>query len=185
MAIHNKNEMKLLKGFAIDIDGNHVLISTLQQHIEDNELGKVDRAKSMYRWTARVISKPDLESLISDLYSDGKRLQNYSWPDDPTGNFLLIGNYIDCNAAAKWYENKLKHIVDWETGQKILNGWHKKTATKDEGYNPNAKYEIDGYTATNGDTVSLADKDALVAHANQTLLKINTLKSQQKKNAIA
>ena len=180
MAIHKKDEIQVLKAQAIKIDDAHMLLVTLQQHAEDNEFGKIDRSKSMYRWFARVLAIDAMKEHIKILNDPAHCMEKYVWPDDKSGYYFCAANSIQCKTIAHWYELKLSKMLDWEIGQKVLKGWHRKTKMSEEGYNPNAAYEIDGYVADNGDVVSLSDREALLAHVGQNLQKINVLKSQAK-----
>lgn len=177
MAMLN-DEVAILKAQSIEIDENTILIVTQQYHTEKNAQGKTDRAKSKYRWLARVFTKDDLKKTIDFYYSDAQRLQKSRWPNDPDPWYLCCGN--DCSGAVvgKFFENKLKKTRSWEDGQKFLAGWQTQTANRVGAYNAGAVYPIENFKAENGDIVSLADKKALLAHVGQNLYHDHVMKSK-------
>ena len=160
--------MVILKAVSIKLDEDKVLLATLQYHVE-----KGNRAASRYRWLARVCKVEDIKAKISELKSDALRLEGWKWPNDPSWNGKICTNDSTNARAAAWLQLKLSKAVSWDEGQKLLNGFKK---TKNA-YNPKAVYEIEGYTCTDGSTVSLADKEALISKVGQNLAKEQTLKT--------
>jgi len=164
------DEIQVIKAVSMEVDSDTVLIATLQYHTEvRDDTGKLDRSKSFYRWAARAMKKNDVKDEIKARMADDKRLERGKWLDETLPFYLCIGNDSRNAAIANWLNLKLKKIVTWDAGQKILQGWKKKTAKTAEGFYPNAAYRIDGYTAANGDIVDLNDKDAILKHINQNL----------------
>lgn len=174
------DEMGILKGTAVKLDDNTILLVTMQYHTErDPQTGKVDRSKSRYRWLARVDTTANFQTMAAEMKQDANRLNPWRWPDDPswTGSIVYTdsGNLI----GSRWYTMKLKKAVDWDTGLKIFNGFKPALEAKGQDpYNAKAKYDVDGYTLPDGTTISLTDKEALLAHVGQNLVKEQTMKSK-------
>ena len=175
-----KDESQLLKSLMVRVDDNTILLVTEQYHTERNDLGKVDRSKSKYRWLARVFSNDSLRNLISELYDDANRLNRFRWPKDPDPWYICGDNSSTNGVIASWLSIKLKKIMTWEDGMKKLDGWETKTALREAGYNLSAAYDTEDYTDENGQLVSLKDKDALLKRVDQTLYKVRVLKSKSK-----
>lgn len=167
-----KDEITVVKSVMIKLDDTSAVLVTYQYHTEQNEFSKVDRSKSKYRWMARVFKVDDLIKKISWMREDANRLSKFKWPDDPWPWYVCSG-YPEHWKIADWLSTKLKKIKTWEDGQKILAGWENKTKTRPEGYNKNAKYEVDGYLDNDGKPVSLTDKQALLASIGKNLIKVN------------
>lgn len=172
MANMLKDEIQVIKAVSMEVDPNTVLIVTLQYHTEAKaeDASKVDRSKSFYRWGALVMDKEHIASEIQTRMLDKNRLERGKWPNDKIPYYLCIDNDSKNSTIANWLNLKLKKTVSWEIGQKILNGWKKKTASRPEGYVPNAKYRIDGYVCEDGFVVSLDNKEELMKHVNQSLI---------------
>lgn len=169
------DEMALLKCVSIKLTDDIMCLVTQQYHTEVNpETGKKDRAKSVYRWLARVCKIEDVKKTIREYMMDEHRLEAWTWPNDPTWNGKILARDSTKYAAGCWLNTKLKKMVDFDTALKVFKGWVK---CKDE-YNLNATYDTEGYKADNGDTVNLTDKEALIAHCGQNLFKARILKSQ-------
>lgn len=173
-----KDEVSICKAVCMKIDEDTGLLATLQYHTERNDQGKIDHEKSKYRWIARVFKMADMKAEIINLKSDENALKKYRWPDDPDPWFICVNNGNDGRCAAKFYMTKMNKIKSWEDGQEVLKGFVTKTAKREEGYNTNAAYATDAYTATNGDTLDLTDKAALLAHVGQTLYRNQQMKSK-------
>ena len=167
-----KDEITLLKSASVQIDGDHMLLATYQYHSESGKNGKTDRSKTFYRWLAHVFKIEDLQKWIDELLSDEHRLEKFSWPNDKLKLHLCTSDSTNA-AVGEWLDTKLRRCKTWDEGQKQLQGWQTPTARREGKFNPSAKYEIEGYTAENGDTVSLSDRDALLAHVGQNLYKDN------------
>ena len=179
MAKMLKDEIQVIKAVMMELDNDNVVLVTQQYHTETNpETNKVDRAKSLYRWVARPMTKDSLKKMIAGYLDDANRLNRGKWPDDKLDFFLCIGNGSENWRIGNFFQNKLKKLRTWEYGQKVINGWEAKTANRDEGYNPSAKYVIEGYVADNGDKISLTDKDALLKHIGENLIAPQIMKSK-------
>ena len=166
-----KDEIQNIKTLLISLDSSTAVLVAYQYHTETNEYSKVDREKSRYRYIARVVKLDDLASTIKDLSSDAKRLVKFKWPDDPWP-WYTADKYPEGWKIASWLNTKLKKIRSWEDGQKILAGWKNKTAHKPEGFNASAKYEVDGYLDSDGNSVSLTDRDTLLKYVGKNLIKV-------------
>lgn len=174
------DEMGILKGTAVKLDDNTVLLVTMQYHTErDPATSKLDRSKSRYRWLARVDTEANFRAMIADMKQDANRLNPWKWPNDPSWEGSIV--YTDSGnlVGSRWYTMKLKKMVDWETGLKIFNGFKPNLEAKGQDpYNAKAKYDTEAYVATDGTTVNLTDKDALLAHVGQNLVKEQVMKSK-------
>lgn len=169
------DEMQILKAVSLKPAEDVLLVVTYQYHVEnDPATGKKDHSKSKYRWLARAYSIPELKLRIQDLNSDAKRLLPWTWPDDPTWDGKMLTKDSTNYDAARWLTLKLSKALPWDEGLKFLNGWDKKQ----NGFNANKKYDLKGFTATDGSTLDLDDKDAVMKHVNQTFCKLSPLKSQ-------
>ena len=176
------DEMGILKGLAIKLDDTTALIVTMQYHTEKNERGKTDRSKSRYRWLARVQQIETINEAIKNMKSDANRLNPWKWPNDPSWDGQIV--YTDSGnlAGANWLRMKMKKLVDWDLGQKMLNGWKRTLEAKGEDpYNLKAKYDIEGYQAEDGTIVNLDDKEALLKLVGQNLVKEQQMKSKTAK----
>lgn len=168
-----KDEITVVKSLLIKLDLDHSMLVTYQYHTEPNDMGKVDRSKSKYRWMARVFKTDDLIKKINWMRLDENRLSKFKWPNDPWPWYVSSG-YPEHWKIADWLATKLKKIKSWEDGQKFLQGWETKTKHRAEGFNKNAKYEIEGYLDEKGQTVSLVDKAALLKRVGQNLIKVKS-----------
>lgn len=176
------DEMGILKGLAIKLDDTTALIVTMQYHTEKNERGKTDRSKSRYRWLARVQKIETINEAIKNMKSDANRLNPWKWPNDPSWDGQIV--YTDSGnlAGANWLRMKMKKLVDWDLGQKMLNGWKRTLEAKGEDpYNLKAKYDIEGYQAEDGTIVNLDNKEALLKLVGQNLVKEQQMKSKTAK----
>lgn len=163
-----KDVFMILKAVTFKLDAETACIATYQYHTEKDDSGKTIRAKSGYRWLARVFKIADAQAEVERLNEDKNRLERWVWPDDPTWDkYICIGSDSNNAKFSSWLKCRLKKMVDWDLGQKLLNGWSKC----DQDYNLNAKYDTDGYTAPDGTTVSLADREALLKLVGKNLWK--------------
>lgn len=177
MAKMLKDEMSVIKSVMVEIDPDTVVLVTDQYHTEKNDLGKVDRSKSEYRWLARVMTKAEVKKMIDWCYADENRLNRWRWPNDKS-KFYVAPADSQNSKVGNWLENKLKKIRTWDYGMKVFKGWETQTAKRQEGYNPAAAYVVDGYVADNGDIVSITDREALLKHVGQNLLAPHLMKSK-------
>lgn len=155
------DEMSILKAVSIKLDDETVFINTLQYHTE-----KGDRSKSRYRWLGRVQKIDVIKSKITELRQDANRLNPWKWPDDPSWDGKIMYTDSDNLHASMWLRSKLMKVVDWDLGQKLLNGYDKKHNS----YNESKKYDMTAYNTASG-TVDLTDKEALKKLVGQNLWK--------------
>lgn len=167
-----KDEITVVKSLMMQVDKDIAMLVTYQYHTETNEFSKIDRSKSKYRWMARVFKTDDLVKKITSMREDANRLNKFRWPNDPWPWYICAG-YPENWKVADWLLTKYKKIKTWDEGQKILAGWKSSTSKRQEGFNEKAKYEIDGYLDKDGKPVSLADKQAILDHLGDNLIKID------------
>ena len=165
------DEMQVLKAVSLKVSDDVVLIVTSQYHTEKIPgTKKVDHSKSQYRWLARAYSITALNERIKDLASDEKRLGPWHWPDDPSWNGKMFTDDSTNYKASTWLAIKLKKALPWEEGLKFLHGWDKKENVA----RPSIAYATKGYTATDGSTVDIDDREAVLKHVNQNFFKPKT-----------
>lgn len=183
------NEIEIMKSVSVEIDPDTILVATYQYHTEPlvDENGqtvygptgnaKSDRSKSYYCWKAKIWNKADLKAEIAALKSDARRLDPWMWL--PTDRFVTLYDRDSTNGGhANWLSNKLKKAKPWEEGLEILKGFKKRTPKNPEPrYNKAAAFDLDGYTAEDGSTVDISDRDSLLRFVGQTLVKEIPLKS--------
>lgn len=169
------DEMQILKAVSIKASDDVLLVVTFQYHVEENPAtGKKDHSKSKYRWLARAYSIPELKERIKDLLSDAKRLEPWHWPDDPSWDKKIFGKDSTNYEAARWLTLKISKALPWDEGLKILNGWDKKAKCA----RPDLAYDVKDYVATDGSTVDITDRDAILKRVNQNFFKPKYLKTQ-------
>lgn len=163
------DEMALLKAVSIKLDDNTMFVMTLQYHTE-----KGDRSKSRYRWLGRVCRIQDVQDKIVEYKTNENKLNPWMWPNDPSWDGKILYTDSDCAHAAAWLRSKLNKAVDWDTGVKIMNGWDKK---KDE-YFTAKKYDTEDFNTEDGASISILDKDALLARVGQNIWKEQVKKAK-------
>lgn len=178
MAKMLKDEMAVVKATSMALTDDVVMIVTEQYHTETGDTGKVDRSKSFYKWVACIKNKADLKKKIDWYLDDANRLERGTWIDNKFKYFFCVGNSSENFRIGEWFATKLKKMKTWENGQKAINGWETKTAQREEGYNPGAKYVTDGYVCDNGETISITDKEALLKHVGETIVAPHIMKSK-------
>ena len=166
-----KDELHILKAVAIRVDDSHVMLATVQYHTEKTDEGKYNKSKSFYRWFAKVLADKDWEAKFDYMLDDAHRLDKYKIPNDTTGLYLCCKNSTTNYDVGDWLQAKVSRALSWEDGMKRLAGFKTKTANRAEGYNTNAAYDTVGYKAENGDLVDITDKDSLLKHVGQNLIK--------------
>lgn len=176
-----KDEITILKSLMVSLDNDTAMLVTFQYHTETNEYSKVDRSKSKYRYMVRVFKIEDLVKKIAWMREDANRLNKFKWPDDPWPWYICAG-YPENWRVADWLACKLKKIKKWKDGQQLLAGFKPATAKQTAHFNDKAKYELNGYLDKDGNEVSITDRNALLKHVGQNLIKVDT---KQKKSKIA
>lgn len=169
MANIKTDEMALLKAVSIKLNDETMFIVTLQYHTE-----KGDRSKSRYRWLGRVCKTQDIAAKISEYKQNENKLNPWLWPNDPSWDGKILYTDSDCSHAGSWLRSKMNKAVDWETGVKLLNGWDKK---KNE-YFTAKKYDTEEYNTEDGATISILDKNALLARVGQNVWKEQVKKAK-------
>lgn len=162
-----KDAFTILKAISFKIDEETMCIATLQYHIERDADGKTAREKSRYRWLARVCKIEDVKAQVAFLCDDARRLEKWKWPDDPSWDGVVMTNDCTNDRASAWLNCRLKKLVDWEMGQKLLKGWKKA----DQDYNLNASYDTENYICEDGSKISLTDKEALKKQVGKNMHK--------------
>lgn len=162
-----KDAFTILKAISFKLDDEKMCIVTLQYHIEKDKDDKTIRTKSRYRWLARVCKIEDVKAKVTWLYDDAHRLERWKWPSDPSWDGVVMTNDCTNERAAAWLSCRLKKLVDWEQGQKLLKGWK----NVDQDYNLNAAYDTEDYTCEDGSKISLTDREALKAQLGKNMHK--------------
>ena len=177
-----KNAFTILKAISFKLDDELMCIATLQYHIEKDKDDKTLRAKSRYRWLARVCKIEDVKAKVAYLCDDARRLEPWIWPNDPSWDGVVMTNEPINDRASAWLNCRLKKLVDWEMGQKLLRGWKKA----DQDYNLNAAYDTEDYTCEDGSKISLTDREALKAQLNKNMHKelYRNVKAKEREAAV-
>lgn len=165
--------MAILKAVSIKVDTDKLFILSFMYHTETiagpDGKEKTDRSKSQYRYEGRLVTIADLQNEITNMKAnpDGA----WRWPTLDTWRCSY-----DCEATnkrgAKWLEARIKKAVDWPVGEKLLNGW--KPAKDD--YKDARKYDIVGYTASNGNKIDINLDTVKALQPGDTVSKILTPK---------
>lgn len=162
------DEMVILKAVSFKLDDETMCIATYQYHVEHDEAtGKVMRAKSRYRWLARVMKIADVREQVAWHHDDCRRLEKWKWPDDPSWDGCIALNDSSNEKASAWLACRLKKLVDWEQGQKLLRGWK----AREQEYSRSSAYELDDYQTEDGEMISLTDREALKKQVGKNLWK--------------
>jgi len=182
-----KDELEIVRAVSIKLDDDLAFVLSYQYHTEkdpDDPAGRRnDRSKSRYRMMGRVMRISAMEKAVSTLHEDANRMLPWKWPDDPSwqGRILYMKDSNN-EAFSNWLRLKVKKLVPWDIGMKILAGFKKDLSLpKDkirklgaEAYTvftPNAVYDTEGYTCSDGSTISITDKEALKSKAGQNVWK--------------
>ena len=120
----------------------------------------------------------NLETKMLELRQDENRLNPWYWPDDPSWNGKIVYSNDSSNKGrSNWIRLKINKAISWENGLMLMQGFKKDTDKKSKTFgqyvvrNPNSAYDMIGYTCTNGDIINLNDKDALMNHIGQNVVK--------------
>ena len=101
-------------------------------------------------------------------------------PLDRSKWFVCFGSQTAASFFADHLDIKLKKTMTWEAGMKKLDGWQTETSKRRARINPAAKWEDSGYLAPDGEEVCLRDRDALMKHFNEPLVKTMLSKTKLK-----
>ena len=172
-----KDELVMLKATSLKVDADHTAVVTYQYHSEKTDDGKQNRPKSFYRWFAKVLPNSEWKAKIDYMFDDEHRLEKFKIPNDSSGLYLCMGKSSTHYDVATWLDRKIRKAMTWEDGLKQLNGFKTKTPNRAEGVNANAAYDLVGYTAENGDVVDITNKEDLLKHLGQNLIKYIPKKS--------
>ena len=165
--------MAILKAVSCKLSNGNIVVLSFMYHTEldpsDPAGKKKDRSKSQYRYEGFLTTEADLQAKIAKMKADPDA--PWRWPSLETWR-ASYDNEPNNKRGAKWLEARLKKAVDWETFEKLLNGW--KPAKND--YKDNRKYDTTGYTSATGSTIDLT-KDIFETMApNTTFSKVLTSK---------
>lgn len=193
-----RDEIEIMRAMSAYLDKDTILVLTYQYHTEKDPADPAgqrnDRSKSRYRMLGRIMRKSDMEEAVYRLHKDENAMAPWIWPDDPGWKGKILYMY-DSNqkAFSNWLRLKLKKAVDWESALKILRGYKKdskakfaKNTPESAKYvklNPNSAYPTEGYSCSDGSTVSLTDREALLGKVNQNVWLEIPLKSREAKQA--
>ena len=181
-----QDEMEIIRAVSVDLGDGLTFMLSYQYHTEiDPATGRNDRSKSRYRMIGRVDTKENFDKLYLETRSDANRVNPWKWPDDPSWDGRILYMHDSTNAGfSNWLRLKAMKALPWEAYARVVTGWKKdpKKAAEDRrrkvkmpveevysAYTPSAVYETEGYSCTDGSTVSILDRDALKSKAGQTL----------------
>lgn len=174
VVLTDRDIMAILKGLSIKLDDENIVILTFMYHTEfDQTMQKKDRSKSQYRFEGRKLKIADLQTEINKMTENPT--EYWRWPTLDQYKINYAGE-ITNRRGARWLTARLAKAVDWQTAEMLLNGY--KISSKD--YKDSRKYEITGYTDSNGNQFDIT-LDALVAlEPGTTFSKILTPKRAAK-----
>lgn len=179
MSTMRKDEMTVLKSLMIkldDTDDGYVMLVAERYHTEIGSNGKNDRAKSKYEYIMKTMKHSEWVKLINECMDDNHRLETFTWENDEWHMFV---NKDSTNyAVGRWFINKLKKPISWDDGMKILHGWKKGTSKRAEGFSIKDAYATDEYKSHDGELISIEDKDAVLKHVNELLVRNVVMKSK-------
>jgi len=178
----HKDEMEILRAASTKLDPETVFVMTYQYHTEkdpDDPTGKKNlRSASRYRMLGRIEKLSDLEAKMAELRRDENRLFAWKWPDDPSWDGSILYAKDATNAGrSNWIRLKINKAIPWESMLLLMQGFKKDTDKSSRTFgqyvvrNPGAAYDVKGYTCSNGDTIDIDDKEALLAHVGQNVWK--------------
>lgn len=176
------NEMEILRAVSTKLDKDTLFVITYQYHTEkdpdDPEGKRTLKSASRYRMLGRIERISDLEARMIELRSDENRLDPWKWPDDPSWDGDILYAKDASNAArSNWIRLKLNKAISWENATALMQGFKKDTDKTSKTFgqyvirNPSVAYDTKGYTCTNGDVIDIDDKEALLAHVGQNVVK--------------
>ena len=116
--------------------------------------------------------------ILPELRLDENRLFPWKWPDDPSWDKNILYAKDASNAGrSNWIRLKLNKALSWDNAVALMNGFKKDTDKDSRTFgqyvvrNPGAAYDLKGYSCSNGDTVDIDDREALLAHVGQNVWK--------------
>ena len=161
--------MAILKAVSCKLSNGNIMVLSFMYHTEldpnDPAGKKKDRSKSQYRYEGIVLTEADLQAKTTAMKADPD--SPWRWPSLETWR-ASYDNEPTNKRGAKWLEARLKKAVDWKTCEKLLNGW--KPAKDD--YKDNRKYDIAGYTASDGSQIDLKEDVLLALKPGTTFSKV-------------
>ena len=164
-----KDEMCVLKTMIVSIDDENALLVSMQYHSECD--GHIDSSlsESCRRWFAVAAKKSQFKAWSKELWEAGD--ERAKMPLDKSKWFVCFGSQNAASCLSDHLDVKLKKMLSWEDGMKKLSGWEKKTSRHPARMNPRAAWEDSGYIAPDGEEVCLRDRDSLLKHLMQPLVK--------------
>lgn len=177
-----QDEIEILRAMSTKLDPETLFVITYQYHTtkdpNDPKGRKTLRGESRYRMLGRIEKIKDLEAKMAELRRDQARLSPWKWPDDPSwdGNILYAKDATNAGRS-NWIRLKLNKAIPWESAQALMRGFKKDTDKKSKTFGkyvvrtPGSEYDVKGYTCTNGDVIDISDREALLAHVGQNVVK--------------
>lgn len=188
-----QNEIEILRALSTKLDDETLFVITYQYHTtkdpSDPKGRKTLRGESRYRMLGRVERISDLEAKMAELRRDQARLSPWRWPDDPSWDGEILYSKDATNAGrANWIRLKIAKAVPWESALAAMRGFRRDTDRKSPTFRqyvvraPGSEYDVEGYRCTNGDVVNIDDREALLAHVGQNVVKEIEMKLAGKKD---
>lgn len=181
MANKDSTEIALVKGVATMLDADTIFTLGYfvhTEHMTDPATGreKTNRDASEYIYVGRIDKLADLKAEIVDLASDDNRTKLWTWKG--LSKYASV-TYDDCNTnarAAKWFNMRIKKVVDWDMFCKVIDGWKELK----KAFNTNAKYVSTDYITEDGTVIpNLKEaKDILLTLVGQSISHKVMLKHQ-------
>ena len=115
---------------------------------------------------------------MAELRKDENRLSPWKWPDDPSWEGkILYAKDATSAGRANWIRLKIAKALEWEDALARMGGFKKDTDPKSPTYGKytvrtaGAEYDLKGYSCSDGSTVDLDDRTALLQKAGQNIWK--------------
>lgn len=176
------NEMEILRALSAKLDDETLFVMTYQYHTvkdpSDPKGRKTIRSQSRYRMLGRVERISGLEAKMAELRKDENRLSPWKWPDDPSWDGKILYAKDSTSAGrANWIRLKIAKALEWEDALARMAGFKKDTDPKSPTYGKyavktaGAEYDLKGYSCSDGSTIDLDDRTALLQRAGQNIWK--------------
>lgn len=189
-----QEEFEIVRALSAKLDDQTLFVLSYQYHTEkdpgDPEGKRNDRAKSRYRMLGRVMRIADMEALSKEMHQDANRMLPWKWPDDPSWDgVILYAKDASNECFSNWLRLKVKKAVPWETALQLFKGMKKDTEKGSPTYGqyvvftPNAVYETEGYSCSDGSVVDITDREALLSKVGQNVWKEIRMKLVGPQNA--